>query len=92
MRAIHRCIVAMISLLLAAAPAAALEIVTALAESGWDHWAYLDQPILEFNDYDWAIFIHSDAPDFFLPALDGMNVDAGSDSVEGLLTQVWNRP
>ncbi len=91
MRAIHRCIVAVTSLLLAAAPAAALEIATALDGSGWDHWAYLDRPVLEFDDHDWAIFIHSDAPEFFLPALDAMNADAGADSVEGLLTQVWER-
>ena len=90
MRAIHRCIVAVISLLLAAAPAAALEIAPALDGSDWDHWAYLYQPILEFDDSDWAIFIHNEAPEFSLPALEAM--DAGAASVEGLLTPVWERP
>ena len=63
-----------------------------LLPSSWDRWAYLVRPILEFDDSDWEMFIHNDAPEFFLPALDAMNTDAGANRVEGLLTQVWERP
>ncbi len=90
MRAIYRFFVASTSLLFAAAPAAALVIAPALDGGDRERWARLDGNVLEFDDHDWAIFICDDASEFLLPALDAVDEDAGD--MEGLVTQVWERP
>ena len=92
MRAIRRFIVVSISLLFTAAPAAALEISPSLDGNGWDHWGYLDRTIIEFDDRDWALFIRGDSSEFMLPALDTSGADFDAVDMEGLLTQVWERP
>ena len=92
MRAIRRFIVALISLLFAAAPAAALVIAPALDGSGREHWTRFDGTILEFDDHDWAIFIADDASEFLLPPLDAVDMDSGADGLEVLFSQVWERP
>jgi hypothetical protein len=92
MRAIRRFVVALISLLLAAAPAAALDIAPALDGSSWEHWAGLGRTVLDFDDRDWALFICDDASEFLLPAFEAVDADLGAGGLEGLLTQVWERP
>jgi hypothetical protein len=92
MRAIRRFIVALISLLLGAAPAASLEIAPALDGSSWERWEELGPIVLEFDDRDWALFIHDDASEFLLPALEAVDADSDASDLEGLLTQVWEGP
>jgi len=92
MRAIRRFIVASISLFLAAAPAAALEIAPALDGSSWDRWEDLYPNVLEFDDSEWELFICTDASEFLLPALEPVDADFDAGDLEGLLTQVWERP
>ena len=92
MRAIHRFLVALISLLVAAAPAAALDIAPSLDGSSWESWTKLHPNILEFDDDDWALFICPDPSEFLLPELGAEDADFGADGLEGLLTQVWERP
>jgi len=92
MRAIRRFSAALISLLLAAAPAAALDIAPALDGSSWASWAELNRNVLEFDDHDWALFICPDESEFLLPKLEAPDADFGAGGLEGLLTQVWERP
>jgi hypothetical protein len=92
MRAIRRFSAALISLLLAAAPAAALDIAPALDGSSWESLAELNRNVLEFDDHDWALFICPDESEFLLPPLEAPNADFGADGLEGLLTQVWEHP
>ncbi len=92
MRAIRRFIVVSISLLFTAAPAAALEIAPRLDGGGWNQWAYLDRTILEFDERDWALFIHGDSSEFLLPALDELDANFDASDLAGVLTQVWEGP
>jgi hypothetical protein len=90
MRAIRQFTVALITLLLAATPALALDIASALDVNGWDGYSELERPVLEFDDEDWARFIGIDAFEFFPPGDDGASTV--SDAAAGLLTRVWERP
>ena len=92
MRAIRRSIVASISLFLAAAPAAALNIAPALDGSSWEKWAELNPKVLELDDSDWARFISDDASEFLLPPLEAVDENPHAGDPEGLLTRVWERP
>jgi hypothetical protein len=92
MRAIWRFVVASISLLLAAAPAAAVDIAPALDGSSWEKWAELAPTILEFDDGEWQGFLCTGESEFLLPPLGALEADFGAADMEGLLTQVWQRP
>lgn len=92
MRAIRRIIVASISLLLAAAPAAAVDIAPALDGSSWERWAELGPKVLEFDDRDWEIFLCLGESKFLLPPLGAADAEFSAVEMEGLVTQVWNRP
>jgi len=89
MRAICRSWLALISLLLAAAPAAALQIATPLGGSGWGSWSAVELTAIEFNDDDWAAFIEAESFELFPPPFGALETDFVS--VESLLTQVWER-
>ena len=75
----------LISLLLAASPAYALDIAPALDGSTWDAWSNIEPVIVEFDDDDWADFVGASAAD--LPS--ALGADTGS--LESLLTQVSQR-
>jgi hypothetical protein len=92
MRAICRFVVASISLLLAAAPAAAVDIAPALDGSSWEKWVELAPKMLEFDDREWQLFIYPGESEFLLPPFGALDADFGAADMEGLLTQVWQRP
>jgi len=92
MGAIRRFIVASILLLLATAPAAAVDIAPALDGSSWDRWVELGPNLLEFGDRDWEIFLCLGESEFLLPPLEAGDAEFGLADLEGLLSQVWNRP
>jgi hypothetical protein len=89
MRMMYRFSAALISLLLAAAPASALDIAPALDGSSWDVWADFELVALEFDDDDWAYFIDTSVAEFLLPTLDAGEIDDGSP--KSLFTQVSQR-
>ena len=92
MRAIWRFVVASISLLLAAAPAAAVDITPALDGSSWEKWMELAPTILEFDDGEWQKFICSAESEFLLPPLGALDADFAPADTGNLLTQVWQQP
>ena len=87
MRAICRNTAALISLLLAPAPAIALDILSGLDGNGLDTWSYLQPSVLEFDDDDWALFLSAHTSDYLPPILGTPGDDW--DPVEHQLTQVW---
>jgi hypothetical protein len=90
MPAIRRFTLALLALLLAAAPANALDILPALDGNGWDQWADLQPVVLEFDDDDWELFLRDDASEILPPAFGAVTATSGEHA--GLLTQVWERP
>ena len=89
MRANSRSCAVLISLLLAAAPASALDIAPALDGSSWDAWADLERVFLEFDDDDWAEFVDASATEFLPTPLGTGEADAGS--LESLFIRLSQR-
>jgi hypothetical protein len=89
MRAISRSCAVLISLLLATAPASALDIAPALGGSSWGAWTDFERVVLEFDDDDWAEFVDASAAEFLPTALGAGAADAGS--LESLVTRLSQR-
>jgi len=76
-------------LLLAAAPASALDIAPALDGSSWDTWADAELVVLEFNDEDWADLVDASVAEFILPTRNAGEIDG--DSLKSLFSHVSQR-
>jgi hypothetical protein len=93
MRALHRT-AATLALLIAAAPAAAIDIVPSLLAYASESQRVPGTPLIEFDRDDWAAFIGSEAPRYQLPALAELVATTApppSDSNDSIVSQVWER-